>query len=69
MPQLDEKDLKVIRLDNGEIIFSKVLVTDKSKDKGKANMGFSTTYFGFVYSYMLSTATRSTRSNKSIICQ
>ena len=34
MPQLDEKDLKVIRLDNGEIIFSKVLVTDKSKDNG-----------------------------------
>ena len=34
MTQLDEKDLKVIRLDNGEILFSKVLVTDKSKDNG-----------------------------------
>ena len=34
MPQLDEKDIKVIRLDNGEILFSKVLVTDKSKDNG-----------------------------------
>ena len=34
MTQLDGKDLKVIRLDNGEILFSKVLVTDKSKDNG-----------------------------------
>jgi hypothetical protein len=34
MPQLDEKDIKVIRLDNGEILFSKVIVTDKSKDNG-----------------------------------
>ena len=33
-PILDEKDLKVIRLDNGEIIFSKVLVSDKSKSSG-----------------------------------
>ena len=31
---LDEQDLKVIRLDNGEILFSKVLVNDKSKDNG-----------------------------------
>ena len=30
----DTKDLKVIRLDNGEILFSKVLVTDKSKTNG-----------------------------------
>ena len=34
MIKLDENDLKVIRLDNGEIIFSKVLVTDKSKTNG-----------------------------------
>ena len=34
MPELDKEDLKVIRLDNGEILFSKVLVTDKSKDNG-----------------------------------
>jgi len=34
MAELDKEDLKVIRLDNGEIIFSKVLVTDKSKDNG-----------------------------------
>ena len=33
-PELDENDLKVIRLDNGEILFSKVLVTDKSKTNG-----------------------------------
>ena len=32
--ELDEKDLKVIRLDNGEILFSKVLVTDTSKSNG-----------------------------------
>ena len=32
--ELDKEDLKVIRLDNGEIIFSKILVTDKSKDSG-----------------------------------
>ena len=32
--ELDENDLKVIRLDNGEILFSKVLVTDKSKTNG-----------------------------------
>ena len=34
MPELDKDNLKVIRLDNGEIIFSKVIVTDKSKDNG-----------------------------------
>ena len=34
MVKLDEKDLKVIRLDNGEILFSKVLVTDTSKSNG-----------------------------------
>ena len=32
--ELDKKDLKVIRLDNGEILFSKVLVTDTSKSNG-----------------------------------
>ena len=32
--ELNENDLKVIRLDNGEIIFSKVLVTDTSKSNG-----------------------------------
>jgi len=32
--ELDNKDLKVIRLDNGEILFSKVLVTDTSKSNG-----------------------------------
>ena len=32
--ELDTENLKVIRLDNGEILFSKVLVTDKSKDNG-----------------------------------
>ena len=34
MEELNKENLKVIRLDNGEIIFSKVLVTDKSKDNG-----------------------------------
>ena len=34
MVELDNENLKVIRLDNGEILFSKVLVTDKSKDNG-----------------------------------
>ena len=34
MIKLDENDLKVIRLDNGEILFSKVLVTDNSKNNG-----------------------------------
>ena len=34
MADLDNENLKVIRLDNGEILFSKVLVTDKSKDNG-----------------------------------
>ena len=32
--ELDENDLKVIRLDNGEILFSKVLVSDTSKSNG-----------------------------------
>ena len=32
--ELDENNLKVIRLDNGEILFSKVLVTDTSKNNG-----------------------------------
>ena len=32
--KLDENNLKVIRLDNGEILFSKVLVTDTSKSTG-----------------------------------
>ena len=32
--ELDKKDLKVIRLDNGEILFSKVLVSDTSKSNG-----------------------------------
>jgi len=31
---INNKDLKVIRLDNGEIIFSKVKVTDDSKSNG-----------------------------------
>ena len=31
---LDEQDLKVIRLDNGEILFSKVIIPDKSKNSG-----------------------------------
>ena len=34
MIKLDENNLKVIRLDNGEIRFSKVLVTDTSKSNG-----------------------------------
>ena len=34
MIKLDENDLKVIRLDNGESLFSKVLVTDNSKNNG-----------------------------------
>ena len=34
MIKLDENNLKVIRLDNGEILFSKVLVTDTSKSNG-----------------------------------
>ena len=34
MAELDNENLKVIRLDNGEIIFSKVVVNDKSKDNG-----------------------------------
>ena len=34
MAELDNENLKVIRLDNGEILFSKVLVTDKSKTNG-----------------------------------
>ena len=34
MVKLDDNNLKVIRLDNGEILFSKVLVTDKSKTNG-----------------------------------
>ena len=33
-PELDEQDLKVIRLDNGEILFSKVIILDKSKNSG-----------------------------------
>ena len=32
--ELDNENLKVIRLDNGEIIFSKIVVNDKSKDNG-----------------------------------
>ena len=32
--ELDAKDLKVIKLGNGEILFSKVLVTDTSKTSG-----------------------------------
>ena len=32
--ELDNKNLKVIKLGNGEIIFSKVLVTDASKTSG-----------------------------------
>ena len=32
--ELDKKDLKVRRLDNGEIRFSKVLVTETSKNTG-----------------------------------
>ncbi len=33
-PVLNEEDLKVIRLDNGEILFSKVVVSDNSKNSG-----------------------------------
>ena len=32
--ELDNKNLKVIKLANGEILFSKVLVTDTSKSNG-----------------------------------
>ena len=32
--EFDNKNLKVIRLDNGEILFSKVLVTETSKSSG-----------------------------------
>ena len=32
--ELDKEDLKVIRLDNGEILFSKVIIPDKSKNSG-----------------------------------
>ena len=32
--ELDEQDLKVIRLDNGEILFSKVLISDESRSNG-----------------------------------
>ena len=32
--ELDEQNLKVIRLDNGEILFSKVLISDKYKNSG-----------------------------------
>ena len=32
--ELDNKNLKVIKLGNGEILFSKVLVTDTSKTSG-----------------------------------
>jgi len=34
MEELDKENLKVIRLDNGEILFSKVVVNDKSKSSG-----------------------------------
>ena len=34
MVKLDENNLKVIRLDNGEILFSKVLVSDGGKSNG-----------------------------------
>jgi len=34
MAELDKDNLKVIRLDNGEIIFSKVVINDRSKDNG-----------------------------------
>ena len=34
MEKLDKDNLKVIRLDNGEILFSKVVVNDRSKDNG-----------------------------------
>ena len=32
--ELDDQDLKVIRLDNGEILFSKVLISDESRSNG-----------------------------------
>ena len=31
---LDKEDLKVVRLENGEILFSKVLINEKSKNNG-----------------------------------
>ena len=34
MEELNKENLKVIRLDNGEILFSKVLISDKSKSNG-----------------------------------
>ena len=34
MAELYKDNLKVIRLDNGEIIFSKVIINDRSKDNG-----------------------------------
>ena len=34
MEELNKENLKVIKLDNGEILFSKVLVTDNSKTSG-----------------------------------
>ena len=34
MVKIDDNNLKVIRLDNGEILFSKVLVSDTSKTTG-----------------------------------
>ena len=34
MAELDNENLKVIRLDNGEILFSKVIIPDKSKNTG-----------------------------------
>ena len=34
MDELNKENLKVIRLDNGEILFSSVSVTDKTKNEG-----------------------------------
>ena len=34
MTELNKEDLKVIRLDNGEILFAKILVTDSTKNDG-----------------------------------
>ncbi len=34
MEELNKENLKVIKLENGEILFSKVLVTDNSKTSG-----------------------------------
>ena len=34
MEELTNENLKVIRLDNGEILFAKILVTDTSKSDG-----------------------------------